>query len=105
MIIPCGHRLIVKPFKQEDVDDTLAAAKKLGIEIINNNKKREDQSIDKGIVVSIGPDCWPNSNAPWCSVGDTVYFAKFSPKFVEDKDGISYGILNDEDICAVIKEA
>lgn len=109
MIIPSGHRLLVKPFKQEETDEILRKAKESGFldsfEIVNSNKKREDASVDSGIVVSVGPDCWPNSKEPWCAVGDTIYFAKFAPKFVKDLDGTDYGILNDEDVVAVIKEA
>ena len=108
MIIPAGHRLLVKPFKQEDVDDILKKAKESGFlkdfEIVNSNKKREDASVDRGTVLAVGPDCWPDSKEPWCSVGDQIFFAKFAPKFVEDTDGETYGILNDEDVCAVLKD-
>jgi len=106
MIEPCGHRLVVKPFKQEDVDEVIKNAKKFGFEIVNSNQKREDASVDKGVVLAIGPTAWKDFNSePWCKVGDTILFAKFSPKFVEDpvtKETV--GILNDEDVVAVIKE-
>lgn len=105
MIVPCGFRLLIKPFKQEDVDDVVKRAKQYGFEIVNSNQKREDASVDKGVVLAIGPDCWPNSEDKWCAVGDTIYFAKFAPKFITDTDGVEYGILNDEDVVAVIKEA
>lgn len=111
MIKPCGHRLVVKPFKQEDVDEVLAAAKKSGfldqIEIINNNKKREDASVDRGIVVAIGASAWMDFKTdPWCKVGDEILFAKFAGKFVDDPEtGESVCILNDEDVVAVVKEA
>ena len=106
MIEPCGHRLVVKPFKQEDVDDVIKSAKKFGIEIVNSNQKREDASVDKGVVLAIGPTAWKDfSSEPWCKVGDTILFAKFSPKFVEDPNTKeTVGILNDEDVVAVIKE-
>lgn len=106
MIKPCGHRLVVKPFKQEEVDEVLRKAKESGFlndfQIINNNKAREDASVDKGIVLAIGPSAWPNED-PWCKVGDTVLFVKFSPKFVEDPETKeTVGILNDEDVVAVV---
>ena len=105
-VIPCGHRLVVKPFKLEEVDDVYAQAKRAGLEIVRPNEKREDASVDKAIVLAIGPDCWPDSQEPWCSVGDTVLFAKFAAKLIEDpKTNETVGILNDMDVVAVIKEA
>lgn len=106
MISPAGHRLVVKPFKQEEVDEVLKAAKKFGFEIVNENKKREDASVDKGVVLSIGSTAWQDfKSEPWCKVGDTILFAKFSGKFVEDPDTKEdVVILNDEDVIAVITE-
>ena len=103
-IIPVGHRLSVKPFTLEQVDDAYSSARKMGIEIIRPNEKREDASIDKGVVLAIGAECWPDQE-PWCKVGDVIYYAKFSPKFIEDpvtKESI--GILNDQDVVCVVKE-
>ena len=102
-IRPAGHRLIIRPFKLEDVDDTYKRARIAGLEVVRPNQVREDQSVDKGIVLAIGPTCWPD-NAPWCAVGDTIIFAKFAPKFIEDPETKeSLGILNDEDVVAVLK--
>lgn len=101
-ITPCGHRLVVKPFKQAEVDEVIKRAKAAGFEIVNNNQAREDASVDKGVVLAIGPTAWPNEN-PWCEVGDTILFVKFSPKFVEDPETKEMvGILNDEDVVAVV---
>lgn len=110
MIVPCGHRLLVKPFKQEEVDDVLKKARESGFldkfEIINSNKKREDASVDKGVVVAIGTTAWNDfGGSPWCSVGDTILFAKFAGKFVDDPEtNDTFCILNDEDVVAVVKE-
>lgn len=104
MIIPCGHRLTIKPFRLEDVDEAYQRAKAVGLEIVRPNEKREDASVDKGTVLDIGPDCWPDSEKPWCAVGDTVYFAKFAAKLIEDGQGNTIGILNDMDVVAVVKE-
>lgn len=106
MINPCGHRLVVKPFKQEDVDEKIRNAKKFGFEIVNSNQEREDKSVDKGVVVAIGPTAWKNDSfgfEPWCAEGDTILFAKFAGKFVTDPDtNEDVCILNDEDVVAVI---
>lgn len=103
-ITPCGHRLVIQPFKQDEVDEVVKSAKASGLLIVNNNQAREDASVDKGIVLAIGPSAWPNE-APWCEVGDTVLFVKFSPKFVEDPETSEMvGILNDEDVVAVVSK-
>ena len=110
MIKPCGHRLVVKAFKQEEVDEVLKRASESGFlkdfQIINSNKKREDASVDKGVVLSIGPTAWKDFGSdPWCKVGDTILFAKFAGKVVEDpetKEDVF--ILNDEDVVAVVQE-
>jgi co-chaperonin GroES (HSP10) len=106
MIKPAGHRLVVKPFKQEEVDEVLKAAKKFGFEIVNENKKREDASVDQGVVLAIGPTAWQDfKSEPWCKKGDTILFAKFSGKFVTDPEtNEDVVILNDEDVVAVITE-
>jgi co-chaperonin GroES (HSP10) len=103
-IRPAGHRLVIRPFKLEDVDDVYSSARKMGLEIVRPNQVREDQSVDKGVVLAIGPTCWPD-DTPWCAVGDTILFAKFAPKFIEDPETKeSLGILNDMDVVAVLKE-
>lgn len=108
MISPCGHRLVVRPFKQVDVDQVVQKHKEFfdSLTIINSNQKREDASVDKGMVLSIGPTAWQNDShgfKPWCAVGDEILFAKFAGKFVTDPDtDEDVCILNDEDVVAVI---
>lgn len=109
MMRPCGHRLVVKPFKQEEVDEVLKKHAEFlqGFTIVNTNKKREDASVDRGVVVSIGPTAWNDfGGTPWCKVGDEILFAKFSGKFIDDPEtSDTFCILNDEDVVAVVKEA
>lgn len=108
---PCGHRLLVKPFKQEEVDEIFKKHRAFAstLEIVNENKKREDASVDRGIVLDIGPTAWKNDSfgyEPWCKIGDEILFAKFAGKFVDDPEtGEAVCILNDEDVVAVVKEA
>lgn len=106
MITPCGHRLVVKPYKQEELDEKIASAKKFGFEIVNSNEDRENASVDRGFVLAIGPTAWHDfESEPWCKVGDEILFAKFAGKYVEDphtKDKVF--ILNDEDVVAVLNK-
>ncbi len=110
MITPCGHRLIVKPYAQKDLDPLMSNALKSdalkGFEIVNTNEDRENASVDRGIVLAIGPTAWQNEShgyVPWCNVGDEILFAKFAGKFVKDPDTkLDVFILNDEDVVAVV---
>lgn len=114
-IKPCGHRLVVKAFKQEEVDEIVKKHAEFykSLEVINSNKKREDASVDRGIVQSIGPTAWAdfkdqygNRGSPWCKVGDEIIFAKFAGKVVQDPETEEdVFVLNDEDVIAVVKEA
>lgn len=109
MIRPCGHRLVVKAYKYNEVDEVskkhsefLKSLKVVGTET------RNDASVDKGVVIDIGPTAWQNESHgfnPWCKKGDEIFFAKFAGKIVKDEDGEEYFILNDEDVVAVTKEA
>jgi len=114
MIIPCGHRLLVKPYKQVEVDEVLRKAKESGFldnfKIVKEEgqEKREDASVDKGIVLAIGTSCWSGfgDGTPWCGVGDEIFFAKFAGKMVDDPDtGETFMLMNDEDCVAIIKKA
>jgi len=106
---PCGHRLLVKPFKQEQVDEIMRKHSEFlsTLTVINDNKKREDASVDRGVVVAIGPTAWRDfGGEAWCKVGDEILFAKFAGKFTTDPEtGEDFAILNDEDVVAVVKEA
>ena len=107
MIIPTGHRVLVKQHVYEETDAVFKSAKAMGIEIVKDGAVRYQDSVDKGEIVSIGPTAWDDfGKVPWASVGDTVVFAKHAGKKVEDpqdKD-TNYVVLNDEDIVAIIKE-
>lgn len=107
-IIPCGHRIVVRPVKLEDVDDLYRRAKSAGIELASDKDVlREQMSVDRGFVEAIGPSAFRDFNAetPWCAVGDIVAFAKYSGKAVKDLDTEdSYIVLNDEDIVCILKK-
>ena len=119
MITVRGHRVLVKVEKLEDVDPVYAAAKKAGLAFAEHlsEHQRAVMGVDKGTVVEVGSDafkqfyinCNPDDNRmmffrPWCEKGDTVAFAKYSGKVIEDpEDGQKYVVINDEDVVAVLK--
>lgn len=100
MIIPCGHRVIVKQMSLEEADSTY----KTNLILVGTDRVQD--SIDMGTVVSIGPSAWKDfGTGPWCKVGDTVAFAKYAGKTVKDLDTQEkYQALNDEDIICVLRE-
>ena len=107
MIIPAGHRVVVKQEKYEEHDEVFAAAKRAGLEIVKDSNVRYQAGVDKGVIAAIGPTAWKDfGGVNWAEVGDTVVFAKNAGKTVEDPQdkNTPYVVLNDEDIVAVIKE-
>lgn len=107
MIIPKGHRVLVKQERFDEHDEVFAKAKKAGILIETDKNVRYQASVDKGVLVSLGATAWVDfGGIPWAEVGEVVLFAKNAGKAVVDPADpeTPYVILNDEDIVAVIKE-
>lgn len=106
-LVPCGHRILIRHDKLEDIDDTFKAAKQAGIHIPKEFKevRLEQNAVDKGVVVGIGPTAWKDfGGEPWCAVGDYIAFAKHAGKYIEDPETKEeFVLLNDEDIVCVIK--
>jgi co-chaperonin GroES (HSP10) len=112
MLVPVGHRVVIKQERLEDQDPAYKNMAQLGFAIPDSDeKKREQLGYDKGRLVSVGPGAFREFNAsqglsdPWAVVGDLVAFAKYSGKNIIDPDDNEvYMVLNDEDIVCVIKE-
>ncbi len=107
MIIPSGHRVLVRQERYDEHDEVFKAAKAIGLEIVKDKEVRYQASVDKGVVVAVGSTAWKDfGGEPWAHVGDVVVFAKNAGKTVEDPNDkdTPYVILNDEDIVAVVKE-
>lgn len=103
MLKVCGHRILIKPLELEQVDETYKRAKAVGIELLEGDKNRERNAVDKGHVVSIGTTAFKDfGGAPWCKEGDFIAYAKYAGKWVEDPfDKEKYLVLNDEDVICV----
>jgi len=98
MLVPLGHRLLVKPETIEDVDDAFASAKRAGIQIVGTERQREQAAVEKGIVIAMGDTAFKDfGGVPWCKVGDVVGYTRYGGKFIKDGD-VDYIILNDEDV-------
>lgn len=105
MLKACGHRILIKLDKLEEVDEVFKSAKAAGIEIVDGREKRlEQNAVDKGIVVQVGPTAFKDfGGEPWCKVSDYIFFAKHAGKYVTDPyTKEEFVLLNDEDVCLVI---
>lgn len=96
-----GYRLLVLP-------DPVETTSKGGIVIVTD-EKLEKAGQQKGVVVSIGPECWKTPEGHWgrwVEEGDRILFAKNSGRLIIDTDtGIEYMVLNDTDVLARLHEA
>lgn len=101
MIIPNGHKVIVKPDDAEKVSSG-------GIIYGGVDERLEKANMQIGVLVLYGNQAWRAfsddfTGLPWAEVGDYVMWSRFAGKTVVDPmDGIEYLILNDEDIIAKI---
>lgn len=101
MIVPVLYRVLVKPYDIFEKDDAYAAAKRMGIEVVGDSKKREQQSVDKGVVISLGPTCDASLAV---AEGDEIVWARHAGKEVIDPEsGETFVVVNDDDIVAVFK--
>lgn len=105
MIKVPGFRIKVKPLKLEEIDNVYAQAKRAGIIMSDHDDmKAQRKGVDQGTVLAIGPTAFKDyGDSPWCFVGDTIVYAKYSGMVVKDpEDGEDYLIINDEDVVAVV---
>lgn len=104
MIIPILHRILVKPFKLEDVDKDYARAKAAGIFVDFGEKVREQAAVDKGLVIAVGSTAFRDfgTESP-IKVGDEVAFARYGGKAMKDPETEEdFVVLNDEDVIAIL---
>lgn len=103
-INPILHRILVKPDILEEVDPVFSRAKAAGIEFDFSERKREQDAIDTGVVLSYGPTVFKDFGADNpLKVGDRVVYAKYGGKAITDKETqVKYVLLNDEDIIAIL---
>lgn len=110
MIVPVTFRLLVKPVDLLDVDAAWASAKKAGLDLSGTEKerKREQNAIDRGTVLAMGPVAFKAYDTPNpLQIGDEVIYARHSGKEVTDPYGDpdeKVILLNDEDIIAIIRK-
>lgn len=99
MIVPAGHRVLVKVDESEKVTAG-------GIIIADTIADRNTEASIFGRVVAVGGTAWQDysDGRAWAQIGDRVAFAKYGGFVIEDPNTKEkYRLLNDEDIVAVIR--
>lgn len=100
-----GFRILVKP-------DNIMESKKYktdipGFVVAGQEKEREQQAVDKGVVVQLGAaafDDYKFENP--LTVGDHIVFAKFAGKEVVDPEtDEKFVVILDEDVVAIMRGA
>lgn len=100
-----GHRIIIRADKFDEIDKTVASARKSGLIVQLESEDREQKAVDTGIVVDIGFSAFKDFTGEnkWCAVGDHVAYAKYSGKWVKDPvTGEELLLVNDEDLVALL---
>lgn len=107
MIKVVGYKVLLKMESLAERDETFKRLEKAGLAIPEHEDvKRRDAGVDRGVVVGVGEDAYTEVKAPWCKVGDTVAFAKYSGKLIEDPETKEkFIVINDDDVVAVLRSA
>jgi chaperonin GroES len=98
MILPAGHRVLVKV---EEAEAVTAG----GIIIAKTIADKNTEANIFGTLIAVGETAWKDfGGRAWAAVGDRVAISKYGGFVIEDPDTKEvYRLLNDEDICAVIR--
>jgi co-chaperonin GroES (HSP10) len=98
MVVPAGHRVLVRIEKAEEVTSG-------GIIVPKSIADRNTEAGIFGEVLAVGDTAWKDfGGRSWACVGDRVAVSKYSGFNIEDPDTNEVlRLCNDEDILAVIK--
>ncbi len=101
MIMPCGHRVLVKPDEVEEIQRGV-------LYIPASAREKQQYAQTFGTIVAIGLTAWKgfDEGEPWAKVGDRVSYAKYGGYLLEDPETKEqFRVLNDEDIVCKISGA
>lgn len=96
-----GYRIIVRPYIRPE--------KTSGGIILSNISRDEDQFHSLiSQVISVGPLAYTDEKfcggKAWCDVGDWVVIPRVTGTRIPSKDGETLRIINEDDICAIVKD-
>lgn len=97
MLIPAGHKVMIKP---KEVPKYAGS-----IELIVD-EERELAGTTEGVIVGIGETAYMkvDDGRPWVKIGDNVLYAKYAGTLaVDPDDGQKYVVVHDVDIvCKIV---
>lgn len=99
MIIPAGHKVLIKP---KPVETKTAS----GI-VLPLDEAREFASTTEGTVIALGETAYlkVDDGRPWVKPGDRVIFGKYAGAVAEDPDTKEqYVVVHDVDIVCIVTE-
>lgn len=96
-IRPVGETILVLPDQIEE--------KTAGGIIVGTPADIERQQLGQieGVVVAVSPYAWADEEVPRATVGDRVIFAKYAGMVRKGKDELTYRLINDTDVKAVLE--
>lgn len=104
MIEVPGCRILVRPLKLEEQDETMRKAKAVGIQFLDQDERKMKTTVDRGVVLKIGPKV-SEDYTQGVEIGSTIGFAKFGGKFVTDINSTEeLLVINDEDVICIFKD-
>ena len=98
MLLPCGHRVLVKI---DEVEEKTAG----GIVLPKTTQSQQEEAGIFGTVVAVGETAWKDfGGRNWANVGDRVMISRYGGFIAQEPGTVEkFRILNDEDIVAVIR--
>lgn len=106
--IPTGHHVLIKPKRLEDTDTNYAAAKRMGLTLTEDTRRKEAVAVSIGQVMALGPIAYKDSGdgVPWCKPGDWVVYARHGGMYIKAPtvEDAGFLMLNDIDVVAIVDE-
>jgi co-chaperonin GroES (HSP10) len=107
MLIPVGHKILIKPDtveKEHAVEGT-----DIKLQLVLNERLEQGAQV-RGTLVAAGADAWKAfgkdfTGKPWATPGDRIYYSKYAGKTVVDPEApeVYYLVMLDEDVNCIIK--
>lgn len=96
-IYPVGVSVLVLPDPVEQTTES-------GIVLSTHEQHgREEMGQTDGIVIAIAENAYFDENKPRCEVGDRVIMAKYAGMVRIGLDGLTYRLIKDDDVVALLK--
>jgi len=104
-IYPTKHNVLLKPKSAEEITAG-------GVIIPEMTKEKEKYATTEGMIIAVSPfafsyadpEEWEAVGAEKPGPGQRVIYAKYAGSRVKGLDGEEYLMINDEDVCATVKD-